>query len=59
MKFSSKIEACELSPIRKFHPYVLAAEAKGRTVHHLNIGLFRRSAQLRGRCSGLCAVPRR
>ena len=38
MKFSSKIEACELSPIRKFHPYVLAAEAKGRTVHHLNIG---------------------
>ena len=38
MKFSSKIVACELSPIRKFHPYVLAAEAKGRTVHHLNIG---------------------
>lgn len=38
MKFSSKIEACQLSPIRKFHPYVLAAEAKGRTVHHLNIG---------------------
>ena len=38
MKFSSKIEACELSPIRKFHPYVVAAEAKGRTVHHLNIG---------------------
>ena len=38
MKFSSKIEACELSPIRKVHPYVLAAEAKGRTVHHLNIG---------------------
>ena len=38
MKFSSKIEACQLSPIRKFHPYVLAAEAKGRKVHHLNIG---------------------
>ena len=38
MKFSSKIQACELSPIRKFHPYVLAAEAKGRKVHHLNIG---------------------
>ncbi len=38
MKFSSKITACELSPIRKFYPYVLAAEAKGRTVHHLNIG---------------------
>ena len=38
MKFSSKIEACELSPIRKFYPYVVKAEAKGRTVHHLNIG---------------------
>ena len=38
MKFSSKIQACELSPIRKFHPYVLEAEAKGRKVHHLNIG---------------------
>ena len=38
MKFSSKIQACELSPIRKFHPYVLAAEAKGCKVHHLNIG---------------------
>lgn len=38
MKFSSKIEKCGLSPIRKFHPYVVAAEAKGRTVHHLNIG---------------------
>ena len=38
MKFSRKIEACELSPIRKFHPYEVAAKAKGRTVHHLNIG---------------------
>ena len=38
MKFSSKIETCELSPIRKFHPYEVAAKAKGRTVHHLNIG---------------------
>ena len=38
MKFSSKIEACTLSPIRKFHPYVVAAEAKGRKVLHLNIG---------------------
>ena len=36
MKFSSKIEACGLSPIRKFHPYVVAAEAKGRKVLHLN-----------------------
>lgn len=38
MKFSSKIQRCGLSPIRKFHPYVVAAEARGRKVHHLNIG---------------------
>lgn len=38
MRFSSKIEKCELSPIRKFHPYALAAEAKGRKIYHLNIG---------------------
>lgn len=38
MKFSSRIEACSLSPIRKFHPYVVEATAKGRTVYHLNIG---------------------
>ena len=38
MKFSRKIEACSLSPIRKFHLYVVAAEAKGRKVLHLNIG---------------------
>ncbi len=38
MKFSSRIEACQLSPIRKFHPYVVEAEAKGRTVYRLNIG---------------------
>ena len=38
MKFSSKIEKCELSPMRKFYPYEVAAGAKGVTVHHLNIG---------------------
>ncbi|MEG1633500.1 MAG: pyridoxal phosphate-dependent aminotransferase [Oscillospiraceae bacterium] len=38
MKFSSKIEKCELSPIRKFHSFAMAAEAKGRTIYHLNIG---------------------
>lgn len=38
MKFSSRIESCHLSPIRKFHPYVVEAEAKGRTVYRLNIG---------------------
>ena len=38
MKFSSRIESCSLSPIRKFRPYMVAAEAKGRKVLHLNIG---------------------
>ena len=38
MKFSSKIESCTLSPIRKFHPYVVAARAQGKKVYHLNIG---------------------
>lgn len=38
MKFSSKIEKCGLSPMRKFHPYAVAAEGKGRKIYHLNIG---------------------
>lgn len=38
MKFSSKIERCGLSPMRKFHPFAVAAEAKGRKIYHLNIG---------------------
>ncbi|MBP3494046.1 MAG: pyridoxal phosphate-dependent aminotransferase [Oscillospiraceae bacterium] len=38
MKFSSKVEKCELSPMRKFHPYAVAAKAKGRSIYHLNIG---------------------
>ncbi|NCB50861.1 MAG: pyridoxal phosphate-dependent aminotransferase [Clostridia bacterium] len=38
MKFSSKIEKSSLSPMRKFHPYAVAAEAKGRKIYHLNIG---------------------
>ena len=38
MRFSSRIESCSLSPIRKFHPYMMAARAKGRKVLHLNIG---------------------
>ena len=29
MKFSSKVLKCGLSPMRKFHPYAVAAEAKG------------------------------
>lgn len=38
MRFSKKIEACSLSPIRKFHPYAVEAEARGVRIYHLNIG---------------------
>ncbi|MBE6990739.1 MAG: pyridoxal phosphate-dependent aminotransferase [Ruminococcaceae bacterium] len=38
MKFSSKVERCRLSPMRKFHPYAVAAEQRGRRIYHLNIG---------------------
>ena len=38
MRFSGKIQKCGLSPIRKFHPYAVAAEAQGKTIYHLNIG---------------------
>jgi len=38
MRFSKKIQACSLSPIRKFHPYAVEAEAQGVKIYHLNIG---------------------
>ena len=38
MKFSSKAKKCGLSPMRKFHPYAVAAEAAGKKIYHLNIG---------------------
>jgi aspartate aminotransferase len=38
MNFSGKIQKCALSPMRKFHPYAVAAEARGRKIYHLNIG---------------------
>lgn len=38
MKFSKRIVDCQLSPIRKFYPYQVAAQEKGIQVHHLNIG---------------------
>ena len=38
MKFSSKVEKCGLSPMRKFHPYAVAAQAAGKKIYHLNIG---------------------
>ena len=38
MKFSKKIESCELSPVRKFYPYEAAAVKRGIRVLHMNIG---------------------
>ena len=38
MKFSSKVKKCGLSPMRKFHPYAVAAKARGINIYHLNIG---------------------
>lgn len=38
MKFSSKALRCQQSPMRKFHPYAVAAVAAGKKIYHLNIG---------------------
>ena len=38
MKLSERAKLCELSPMRKFHPYAVAAKAQGRKIYHLNIG---------------------
>ena len=38
MKFSSKALRCQQSPMRKFHPYAVAAAAAGKKIYHLNIG---------------------
>jgi len=38
MKFSDKVQKCGLSPMRKFHPYAVAARAAGKKIYHLNIG---------------------
>lgn len=38
MNYSSKVQRCNLSPMRKFHPYAVQAEAAGKTIYHLNIG---------------------
>lgn len=38
MKFSSKIEKCGLSPMRKFAPYANEAAKNGKKLYHLNIG---------------------
>ena len=38
MKFSRKALRCQQSPMRKFHPYAVAAAAAGKKIYHLNIG---------------------
>ncbi|MGN0821381.1 MAG: aminotransferase class I/II-fold pyridoxal phosphate-dependent enzyme, partial [Akkermansia sp.] len=38
MKISERAQLCGLSPMRKFHPFAVEAEAKGRKIYHLNIG---------------------
>ena len=38
MQISINANRCEPSPMRKFHPYAVEAEKKGKTIYHLNIG---------------------
>ena len=38
MKFSSKMEKCGLSPMRKFNGYAAEAVKRGIKIYHLNIG---------------------
>ena len=38
MHFSKKIQACNLSPIRKFYPYADVAKKQGKRIYQLNIG---------------------
>lgn len=38
MKLSQKAQLCTLSPMRKFTPYAMAAEAAGKKIYKLNIG---------------------
>lgn len=38
MELSQKIQRCNLSPMRKFHPLAVAAEQQGKRIYHLNIG---------------------
>ncbi len=38
MKISINANRCESSPMRKFHPYAVAAKERGINIYHLNIG---------------------
>ena len=38
MRISINANRCEPSPMRKFHPFAMAAKEKGKKIYHLNIG---------------------
>ncbi len=38
MRISINANRCESSPMRKFHPYAVAAKERGKRIYHLNIG---------------------
>ncbi len=38
MNFSQVAQACQESPMRKYHPYAVKAKEAGKKVYHLNIG---------------------
>ena len=38
MNISKRAQLCELSPMRKFHPFAVQANAQGKKIYHLNIG---------------------
>lgn len=38
MNISKRVQKCELSPMRKFHPFAVEAKASGKKIYHLNIG---------------------
>jgi len=38
MKISKRVQRCDLSPMRKFHPFAAEAKAQGKNIYHLNIG---------------------
>lgn len=38
MKLSDNVQACHLSPIRKFYPFAMDAELSGKKIYYLNIG---------------------
>ena len=38
MQISINANRCEPSPMRKFHPFAMAAKEKGKKIYHLNIG---------------------